>query len=104
MLIAVSQKVFLHANFIDIGRSPHAAVDPVEPNVTTCLSRDPMRRSTGYGRGRRRGDAVRKQSLDLTLGLVVVRGKTSSGFSRFGFFEVAAMDVIGGRTRMMIVR
>jgi IgA Peptidase M64 len=46
---------------------------------------------------------MRRQSLDVTLALAVMRGKTASGFPPFGFHMVVAMDVLGGRVRMMSV-
>lgn len=47
---------------------------------------------------------IRRQSLDVTLALAVIRGKTAFGFTPFGFHMVAAMDVVGGRVRMMPVK
>jgi hypothetical protein len=47
---------------------------------------------------------LRKQSLDVTLAFVVVRGKDSRGLTPNGLFEVAAINVVGGGVRMMIVR
>jgi hypothetical protein len=47
---------------------------------------------------------IRRQSLlDVTLALAVIRGKTAFGFTPFGVHMVAAMDVVGGRVRMMSV-
>jgi IgA Peptidase M64 len=46
---------------------------------------------------------IRRQSLDVTLALADARGKTAFGFTPFGFHQVVAMDVVGGRVRMMSV-
>lgn len=45
----------------------------------------------------------RQQLLDITLAAVEFRGKTSSGFPAFGIHQIVALDVIGGRLRMMSV-
>jgi hypothetical protein len=44
---------------------------------------------------------IRKQSLDLTLALTRFQGKTASGIQPFGIDMIVAMDVVGGRVRMM---
>lgn len=46
---------------------------------------------------------LRHQSLDVTLSMAEIRGKTEDGFSPFGVHQIAALDVIGGRVRMMSV-
>ena len=44
---------------------------------------------------------ARRQSLDVTIAMAEIRGKTASGFKPFGYHQVAALDLIGGRVRMM---
>ncbi|MEO8506226.1 MAG: M64 family metallopeptidase [Betaproteobacteria bacterium] len=46
---------------------------------------------------------IRRQSLDITLAVAVIRGKTAFGISPFGVHQVAAMDLMAGRVRMMSV-
>jgi hypothetical protein len=46
---------------------------------------------------------ARRQSLDLTLSAVELRGKNHAGFGKFLMHKVAALDVIGGRVRFMSV-
>lgn len=46
---------------------------------------------------------IRRQSLDMTQALAVMRGKTASGFPPFGFHMVVALDLIGGGVRLMSV-
>jgi hypothetical protein len=46
---------------------------------------------------------MRRQSLDITLALARFRGKTASGFTPFGFDQIFALDVVGGRVRRMSV-
>lgn len=46
---------------------------------------------------------IRRQSLHITLAVAVIRGKTAFGISPLGVHQVAAMDLMAGRVRMMSV-
>jgi hypothetical protein len=46
---------------------------------------------------------LRRQSLDITLGCVMLRGRTQTGTQPFSAHQVVALDVVGGGVRFMSV-